>query len=155
MRRSVFYILFFFACLFFQNAEAKVKQKPVYIFGFAISFADSVGYITDVQYLDSSYVDVKTKFLIGRNMYSYQLQQYLQKYEDCKHPVTSIFFGDKKEKMEKKRLSVRQKYEKYRDYTVKTVNYVFTPEAYYGQEMDTNQDAGKSSKKESKKSKKK
>ena len=95
MRRSVFYILFFFACLLCQNAEAKVKQKPVYMFGFAISFTDSVGYMTDVQYLDSTYVDTKTKFLIARNMYSVQLQQYLQKNEGCKHPVTSVFFGTK------------------------------------------------------------
>ena len=96
MRRSVFYVLFFFACLLCQNAEAKVKQKPIYIFGFAASFTDSIGYVTDVQYLDSAYVDTKNKFLIGRNMYSVQLQQYLQENMDCKNPITSIFFGEKK-----------------------------------------------------------
>lgn len=154
MRRSVFYILFFFACLLCQNAEAKVKQKPVYMFGFAISFTDSVGYMTDVQYLDSTYVDTKTKFLIARNMYSVQLQQYLQKNEGCKHPVTSVFFGTKKEKVEKKRQSVRQRYEKYKDYTVKTVDCVFTPEAYYGQETTAVAPSGKSAEKKSKKSSK-
>ena len=154
MRRSVFYILFFLACLLCQNAEAKVKQKPVYMFGFAISFTDSVGYMTDVQYLDSTYVDTKTKFLIARNMYSVQLQQYLQKNEGCKHPVTSVFFGKKKEKVEKKRQSVRQRYEKYKDYTVKTVDCVFTPEAYYGQETTAEAPSGKSAEKKSKKSSK-
>ena len=153
MRRSVFYILLFFACLSCQNAEAKIKQKPVYIFGFAASFTDSVSYITDVQYLDSSFVDSKTKFLIGRNMYSVQLQQYLQKNEGCKQPVTAIYFGDKKEKLQKKQLSVRHRYEKYRDYTVKTVDCVFTSEAYYGQDATGTAVSGKSGKKESQKSK--
>lgn len=134
MRRSVFYVLFFFACLVCQSAEAKVKQKPVYIFGFAESFVDTVGYITDVQFLDSAYVDTKTKFLVGRNMYSVQLQQYLQQNTDCKNPVTSIFFADKKEKLEKKQLSIRNKYEKYKDYTIQTIDYVFTPEVIGDQE---------------------
>lgn len=153
MRRSVFHILLFLACLLCQNAEAKVKQKPVYVFGYAISFADSTGYITDVQYLDSAYVDTKTKFLMGRNMYSLQLQQYLQKNEGCKHPVTSVFFGTRKEKVEKKRQSVRHRYEKYRDYTVKNVDCVFTSEAYYGQDATGTAVSGKSGKKESQKSK--
>ncbi|MBO4841401.1 MAG: hypothetical protein J5524_09940 [Bacteroidaceae bacterium] len=134
MRRSVFYVLFFFACLLCQNAEAKVKQKPIYIFGFAASFTDSIGYVTDVQYLDSAYVDTKNKFLIGRNMYSVQLQQYLQENMDCKNPITSIFFGEKKEKLQKKQLSVRRRYEKYKDYTVKTAGCVFAPVPYIEQE---------------------
>lgn len=154
MRRSVFYILLFFACLSCQNAEAKIKQKPVYIFGFAASFTDSVSYITDVQYLDSSFVDSKTKFLIGRNMYSVQLQQYLQKNEGCKQPVTAIYFGDKKEKLQKKQLSIRHRYEKYRDFTVKTVDCIFTPEAYYGEEEVEMLKSDKANQKANKKSKK-
>ena len=150
----MFYVLFFFACLLCQNAGAKVKQKPVYIFGFAESFTDTLGYITDVQRLETAYVDAKTKFLIGRNMYSVQLQQYLQQNEDCKYPVTSIFFGDKKEKLMKKQLSLRNKYEKYRDYTIKSVDYVFTPEVYVEQEVEESLDADNADKKASKKSKK-
>ena len=153
MRKSVFYLLFFFACLLCVTTEAKVKQKPVYIFGFATAFTDSTGYITDVQYLDSAFIDTKTKFLIGRNMYSIQLQEYLEKNENCNHPITSIFFGDKK-KLEKKQLSIRNRYEKYRDFTVKNVNYVFTPEAYYGDEVVKKFSPDKANKK-NKKSKKK
>ena len=148
-------MLFFFVCLLCQNVEGKVKQKPVYIFGFAESFADSLGYITDVQYLETAYIDTKTKFLIGRNMYSVQLQQFLQQNEDCKHPVTSIFFGEKKEKLAKKQHSLRNKYEKYRDYTIKSVDYVFTPEVYVEQdEVEESQAADNADKKAGKKSKK-
>lgn len=130
MRKSLFLVLFFFAFLVCQNTEAKQKQKPVYIFGFAISFTDSLGYITDVQYLESSYVDSKNKFLIGRNIYSVQLQQYLEKNEGCQQPVTSIFFGKKKEKVEKKLLSIRRRYEKDKSFSLKTVACPFHTEAY-------------------------
>lgn len=149
MRKSVFYLLFFFAFLLCCTTEAKVKQKPVYIFGFATAFTDSTGYITDIQCLDSAFVDTKTKFLIGRNMYSIQLQEYLEQNENCKHPITSIFFGDKK-KLEKKRLSIRNRYEKYRDFTVKPINYVFTPEAYYGDEVVKTSSPKKASKRSQK-----
>ena len=155
MKRSAFYILFFFACLLCQNAEAKVKQKPVYIFGFAASFTDSVSYITDVQYLDSAYVDTKSKFLIGRNMYSVQLQQYLQENMDCKNPITSIFFAEKEEKLQKKLLSVRRRYEKYKDYTIKTAGCVFTPVPYIEQEVMDYVAPVKTEKKAGKKNKKK
>ena len=149
MKIRVFYILLFLACLLCQNAEAKVKQKPVYMFGFAESFTDSIGYITSVQYMDSAYVDTKTKFLIGRNVYSVQLQQYLQQNEGCKHPVSSVFFGTKKEKVEKKLNAVRHRYEKYKEYTIKTIDFVFTPEAYFGQEASQSAVSGKSGRKES------
>ena len=139
MRKSLFYALFFLACLFCQTTEAKVKQKPVYVFGFATAFTDSLGYITDVQYIDSSYIDTKTKFLVGRNMYSVQLQQFLEANENCKHPVTSIFFATKKEKLEKKRLSMLRRYEKEKNLTLKNVSYRFHAEgkSYFDGVMDT------------------
>ncbi|MBO7067119.1 MAG: hypothetical protein J6W52_00325 [Bacteroidaceae bacterium] len=137
-----------------QNTEAKVKQKPVYIFGFATSFADSLGYITDVQYIDSSYVDVKTKFLMGRSMYSLQFQQYLEANEGCKHPVTAIFFGEKKDKVEKKLLSLRRKYEKEGDLILKTVACTFHAERYEEQEITDSPGSGGVSRKAAKKNKK-
>lgn len=155
MKKSLFYVMFFLACLMSLNAEAKVKQKPVYLFGFATSIVDSLAYVTSVQYIESSYIDTKTKFLIGRNMYSVQLQDYLGKNQDCKHPVTSIFFGYKKEKLEKKLLSIRNRYEKYRDCTIKDVDYVFTPELYEEPAMENLPVSNKSDRKPDKKNKKK
>ena len=152
MRKSLFYVLFLLACLVGQSAEAKVKQKPVYLFGFATSFVDSLAYVTDVQYMDSSYVETKTKFLVGRNIYSIQLQQFLMKNEGCKHPVTSIFLGKKKEKVEKLRQSVIRRYEG--DYTLKTVTCPFQTENYVDQEVKDIPDAA-ADKKPGKKSKKK
>ena len=39
---------------------AKVERTTVYMFGFSASFTDSVAYITDVQQVDSAYIDTKT-----------------------------------------------------------------------------------------------
>ena len=153
MRKSLFYVLFFLACMMFQNVEAKIKQQPVYMFGFATSFVDSLAFITDVQYIDSAYVDTKTKFLIGRNLYSVQLQDFLEKNVDCKHPVTSIFFGKKKEKVEKKMLSVRRRFEG--DFRLKTIACPFHAEKYIDPEITNVPVATEPTSKPSKKSKKK
>ena len=126
----MFSVLSFLACLLCLTAGAKVKQRAVYLFGFATTFTDSVGYVTDVQRLDSSYIDVKTKFLIGRNLYSSQLQQYLEENEGSNHPVTSIFFGKKKEKMEKRLQTLRRRYEKEKGLMLKTIPYQFRAEKY-------------------------
>ena len=152
MRKSLFYVLSFLACLACQNAEAKIKQKPVYMFGFATSFVDSLAYITDVQYIDSSFIDTKTKFLVGRNMYSLQLQEFLAKNEGCMHPVTAVFFGKKKEKMEKKMLSVRRRFE--RDFKIKNVSCNFRAEKYNEEETIQSSEAGGAKSKSGKKSKK-
>ena len=64
MRKSLFYVLFLLACLVGQSAEAKVKQKPVYLFGFATSFVDSLAYVTDVQYMDSSWAAYKNGIIV-------------------------------------------------------------------------------------------
>ena len=152
MRKSLFYVLFFLACLLNQSAEAKLKQQPVYMFGFATSYVDSLAFITDLQYIESACIDTKTKFLVGRNIYSVQLQEFLEKNEGCKHPVTSIFFGVKKEKMEKKMLSVRRRFEG--DFKMKTVVCDFQPEKYVEQETTESPVVGETDKKSGKKSKK-
>ena len=47
------------------TVEAKVKVAPkMYIFGFSASFKNSIVYFTDIQELDSAWIDTKTKFLL-------------------------------------------------------------------------------------------
>ena len=59
------------------GASAKVKCVPkVYAIGFAASFNDSIVYFTDIQEIDSAWINDKNKFLIGRDNYSYQLKNY-------------------------------------------------------------------------------
>ena len=53
------------------------SHKPVYAFGVAASFNDSVVYCTEIQVLDSTALD-KNGFLPKRDLYSYQLKNYLE-----------------------------------------------------------------------------
>lgn len=56
------------------QTTAKGKMEPRYVFGFSASFADSTVYFTDIQKLDSTWIDTKSKFLLGREQYSSQLK---------------------------------------------------------------------------------
>lgn len=55
----------------------KDKEKAVYAFGVAASFNDSIVYYTDIQVLDSVELD-KNGFLPKRDLYTYQLKNYLE-----------------------------------------------------------------------------
>lgn len=54
------------------------KQEQLYVYGVATSFNDSTVYITEIQQLDSAWVDTKTGFLYSRNNYSFQLRDHLK-----------------------------------------------------------------------------
>ena len=61
-----------------QNTAAKLKCIPkIYAFGFSASFNDSIVYFTDIQEIDSAWINEKNKFLVSRDNYSYQLKNYL------------------------------------------------------------------------------
>lgn len=89
----------------------KSKDKPVYAFGVAASFSDTVVYYTDIQLLDS--VSLKNNgFLPQRDLYSYQLKNYLE-YELNKPNYTCmIYFSETKKNLEKEMSKVIGKYKK-------------------------------------------
>lgn len=89
--------------------SAANTAKTIYIYGFAASFNDSTVYFTELQRLDSAYIDSKTKFLYGRENYSYQLQDYLDQ-KGWKHAVCITSYGLTKKEAEKKFLNLRKKY---------------------------------------------
>ncbi len=87
------------------------SHKPVYAFGIAASFNDSVVYCTEIQVLDSTALD-KNGFLPKRDLYSYQLKNYLE--YDLKKPdyTCMIYFSESKKKLEKEAVKVKAKYKK-------------------------------------------
>ncbi len=89
----------------------KSKDKPVYAFGVAASFSDTVVYYTDIQLLDS--VSLKNNgFLPQRDLYSYQLKNHVE-YELNKPNYTCmIYFSETKKKLEKEMSKVIGKYKK-------------------------------------------
>ena len=103
-------ILLIFAIVFSLHASAQksIVQK-VYAYGFSASFKDSVVYFTEIQEIDSAWVGVKTKFLEGRENYSYQLKEYFAKQGD-KNRTCMIIFALKKKDIEKKYLKMKKKY---------------------------------------------
>ena len=73
-------ILFAIALVFTMCSAFSLKKdhsKPVYAFGISASFTDTVVYFTDIQILDSAKVS-KEGFLSHRELYSYQLKNYLE-----------------------------------------------------------------------------
>ncbi len=76
-------ILFAIALVFTMCSAFSLKKdhsKPVYAFGISASFTDTVVYFTDIQILDSAKVS-KEGFLAHRELYSYQLKNYLKEAE--------------------------------------------------------------------------
>lgn len=89
----------------------KGGHKPVYAFGVAASFNDSIVYYTEIQELDSVSVD-KNGFLPKRDLYSYQLKNYVE-YDLKKSDYTCmIYFSESKKKLEKEAIKVKGKYKK-------------------------------------------
>lgn len=93
------------------NVSAKGKVVPnIYIFGFSASFSDSIIYMTDVQKVDSAWIDSKTKFLLGRENYSYQLKDYLANKLNQQNRTCLVIFGKTRKDAEKKYLKMKKMY---------------------------------------------
>ena len=106
-------------CVFaFQTLEAKPKkvvQKPVYMIGVSFSLVDSMVFITDMQLVDSITIEKKTKFLVDRQLYSFQFQRYLEGAYKGGPYVPSVFFSPSRKKMERKYLSLHKRYVQSKD----------------------------------------
>lgn len=93
------------------GVTAKIVQRPAYMFGFSASFKDSTVYMTNVQRVDSTWIDTRTKFLIDREMYSFQLKRFLT--EQMGEPasrVCIVVFAWNQKAAEKKMLKMKKKY---------------------------------------------
>ena len=119
--KSLRYILFFMAMALAIGADAKpIKTNQVHMFGFSASFKDSVIYVTDIQNVQGVWIDTKTKFLLARNEYSYQLKNFLAEKRQQPDRVCMTFFATSKKKAEKMYLKLIKKYKK--GYDVRYIN---------------------------------
>lgn len=87
----------------------KVVVPQMYMFGFAASFNDTIVHFTNIQKVDSVWVDAKTKFLADREVYSSQLQQYLTN-QKMPYRTCVVVYAETREKAEKKYLKLRRLY---------------------------------------------
>jgi len=110
--KSLRYILLLTVTLLTIGASAKPLKTQVYMFGFSASFKDSVIYATDIQNIEGAWIDSKTKFLLGRDLYSIQLKEYLADKLQQPGRICIVFYATKKKKAEKQFLKLMKKYQK-------------------------------------------
>ena len=91
------------------QVSAKNKVEPRYLFGFSASFADSTVYFTDIQKVDSSWIDSKTKFLLGRDEYAGQLKRYFAS-QNNPNRTCVVFFDKDIKKAERKLRKLKEIY---------------------------------------------
>ena len=104
------------------NASAKLKCVPkLYAFGFAASFNDSTVYFTDIQEIDSAWINDKNDFLVSRDNYSYQLKNYFTSL-GLEHRTCVISFALNRKDIEKKYQKMKNKYVKAGNYDIKSVS---------------------------------
>jgi hypothetical protein len=94
----------------FEMQAKHVKMPKMYMFGFSASFQDSIIYMTDVQEIEGVWYDTKTKFLLGREHYSYQLKEYLATNEQKPYRVCVVMFAPTRKEAEKKFIKMRKEY---------------------------------------------
>ena len=92
------------------TVTAKVVCVPkVYMFGLAASFNDSIVHMTEIQSVDSAWLDAKNEILLGREQYSYQIRNYLNN-NDMEGRTCIVFFDRKLSRLQKKYLKVKKLY---------------------------------------------
>lgn len=105
-------VLFSLTFVWSIDLSAKNKRVPkVYIFGVAASFSDSTIYFTDVQEIDSVWINDKNNFLLNRSDYSYQLKNYLESQGQSRRTCI-VSYALKRKDLEKKYMKMRNKYVK-------------------------------------------
>ena len=107
-------ILFAIALVFTMCSAFSLKKdhsKPVYAFGISASFTDTIVYFTDIQILDSAKVS-KEGFLAHRELYSYQLKNYLEDNQLQQNSTCMIYFSENRKKLEKEATKILNKYKR-------------------------------------------
>ena len=102
----------------------KVVKEPVMqrvgMLGFAVSFKDSVVCLTDIQTLDSTYIEPDHGFLHDRSLYSLQLQMHLEK-AGYRNAVCTVLFNKKPHKLNRAVRKIRKKFERDASFRIKEV----------------------------------
>lgn len=117
-------ILFAVALVFTLCSAFSLKKgghKPVYAFGVSASFTDTVIYYTEIQMLDSVALD-KNGFLPHRELYSYQLKNYLEFDKGFPNRTCMIYFSENKKKLGKEAAKVVGKFKKSKTVAVEKID---------------------------------
>lgn len=97
------------------------ELTPIYMFGFASSFNDSIVYITEIQQIDSAWIDSRTKFLYGRNSFSEQLSDHLTA-SGSPNMTCMVKFAKTRKDIEKNFIKLTKRYLEKGSYQVKRID---------------------------------
>ena len=86
-----------------------------------LQFTDTVVYFTDIQILDSAKVS-KEGFLTHRDLYSYQLKNYVEDNGLQQNSTCMIYFSENRKKLEKEATKILSKYKRNRNTTVTRID---------------------------------
>ena len=114
-------------------AEKAPRRQRVYMFGFAASFTDSIAYQTDVQRLDSAWVEGKSDYLVDRSLYSLQLQYFVEGQLKNTNSICAVFYHKNPRKLQKMWTKVKKRYEKAEGLKLLPLaksDFIFRAEAY-------------------------
>ena len=93
--------------------SAKKQQvEKMYMFGMAAAFTDTIVHFTNIQTVDSVWIESKNNFLQDRNEYSYQLRTFLRDRQQMPNRTCIVFYSPKREKLEKKYQKMQRLYGK-------------------------------------------
>ncbi len=93
-----------------ETQAKRMKAPKMFMFGFSASFQDSIIYMTDVQEVVGAWYDTKTKFLLGRQHYSYQLKDFLATNKQQPNRVCVVMYALSRKEAEKKFIKLRKEY---------------------------------------------
>ncbi|MCR4957079.1 MAG: hypothetical protein K6B13_00510 [Prevotella sp.] len=95
------------------TASARKQQvEKMYMFGMAAAFTDTIVHFTNIQTVDSAWIESKNNFLQGRDSYSYQLREYLRDKKQSPNRTCIVFYSTKRDKLEKKYQKMQRLYGK-------------------------------------------
>ena len=104
----IIFVLAFFAAVSAVQAKGK-EEKAVYMFGASFSFSDSVVYFTEIMPVEGAKLDAKTKFLLHRQYYAYELKDYMNFQENMPGRTSVIYFSEKRSKLEKQAAKIKKR----------------------------------------------
>ena len=88
------YLLLTLLVIMSANVSAKGMVEPkMYMFGFAASFNDSIVHFTEIQTVDSVWVDQRTKLMLGRENYSNQLRDFMTDKQQMPNRTCVVFYN--------------------------------------------------------------
>ena len=106
--KTFFTVLLMMCCL--ATASAKPRCQPIYIFGVSASFNDSIVFFTDIQQVDSVWLQDKKGFLAGRSNYAAQLREFFTNGFNLNNRTCVVICNTDRKKVEKKYAKMKKQY---------------------------------------------